>query len=104
MNFHNKTILVTGGTGSFGKSLVDQIIKKNKNIKKLIIFSRDELKQFNLSKQYNAKKYKFNFWWYKKYIFFIKLHNISNKNKNRTFQIRTKRVQNQKFARILFKN
>ena len=29
---------------------------------------------------------------------------ISNKNKNRTFQIRTKRVQNQKFARILFKN
>ena len=59
MNLNNKTILVTGGTGSFGKSFVDQIIKKNKNIKKLIIFSRDELKQFNLSKQYNAEKYKF---------------------------------------------
>ena len=59
MNLNNKTILVTGGTGSFGKSFVDQIIKKHKNIKKLIIFSRDELKQFNLSKQYNAKKYKF---------------------------------------------
>ena len=59
MNLKNKTILVTGGTGSFGKSFVDQIIKKHKNIKKLIIFSRDELKQFNLSKQYNAEKYKF---------------------------------------------
>ena len=59
MNFNNKTVLVTGGTGSFGKSFVDQIIKKHKNIKKLIIFSRDELKQFNLSKQYNGEKYKF---------------------------------------------
>tara|TARA_B100000963_G_C22626289_1_gene672537 strand:+ start:1405 stop:2412 length:1008 start_codon:yes stop_codon:yes gene_type:complete len=59
MNLNNKTILVTGGTGSFGKSFIDQIIKKHKNIKKLIIFSRDELKQFNLSKQYNGEKYKF---------------------------------------------
>lgn len=59
MNLNNKTILVTGGTGSFGKSFIDSIIKKHNNIKKLIIFSRDELKQFNLSKQYNNKKYKF---------------------------------------------
>ena len=59
MNLNNKTVLITGGTGSFGKSFVDQIIKKHKNIKKLIIFSRDELKQFNLSKQYNGEKYKF---------------------------------------------
>ena len=59
MNLSNKTILVTGGTGSFGKSLIDQIIKKHKGIKKLIIYSRDELKQFNLSKKYSEKKYKF---------------------------------------------
>lgn len=59
MNLNNKTILVTGGTGSFGKSFIDQIIKKHKGIKKLIIFSRDELKQFNLAKKYNDKKYKF---------------------------------------------
>ena len=59
MNLSNKTILVTGGTGSFGKSLIDQIIKKHKGIKKLIIYSRDELKQFNLSKKYSDKKYKF---------------------------------------------
>ena len=59
MNLNNKTILITGGTGSFGKSFIDQIIKKHKNIKKLIIFSRDELKQFNLSKKYSDEKYKF---------------------------------------------
>ena len=59
MNLNNKTILITGGTGSFGKSFIEQIIKKHKNIKKLIIFSRDELKQFNLSKKYSDEKYKF---------------------------------------------
>ena len=59
MNLSNKTILVTGGTGSFGKSFIDRIITNHKGIKKLIIYSRDELKQFNLSKQYNDKKYKF---------------------------------------------
>tara|TARA_B110000046_G_C12973297_1_gene389948 strand:- start:239 stop:1249 length:1011 start_codon:yes stop_codon:yes gene_type:complete len=46
--FKNKTILVTGGTGSFGKALVAEIIKKYPNFKKLIIFSRDELKQFEM--------------------------------------------------------
>jgi UDP-N-acetylglucosamine 4,6-dehydratase/5-epimerase len=59
MNLNNKTILVTGGTGSFGKSFIDRIITNHKGIKKLIIYSRDELKQFNLSKQYNDKRYKF---------------------------------------------
>ena len=59
MNLNNKTILITGGTGSFGKSFIEQIIKKHKGIKKLIIFSRDELKQFNLSKKYSDEKYKF---------------------------------------------
>ena len=59
MNLSNKTILVTGGTGSFGKSFIDRIITNHKGIKKLIIYSRDELKQFNLSKQYNDKRYKF---------------------------------------------
>ena len=59
MNLSNKTILVTGGTGSFGKSFIDRIITNHKGIKKLLIYSRDELKQFNLSKQYNDKRYKF---------------------------------------------
>ena len=42
--FKNKTILITGGTGSFGKAFVNKILE-NSNPKKLIIFSRDELKQ-----------------------------------------------------------
>ena len=36
-----KSILITGGTGSFGKAFVKDLITKNKNLKKLIIFSRD---------------------------------------------------------------
>lgn len=55
-NFKDKVILITGGTGTFGTNFIDHLIKKEKKIKKIIIFSRDELKQFNLSKKYeNAK-------------------------------------------------
>ena len=49
----NKTILITGGTGSFGKKFVDTVIKKY-NPKKVIIYSRDEQKQFQLQKKWNA--------------------------------------------------
>jgi UDP-N-acetylglucosamine 4,6-dehydratase/5-epimerase len=45
---HNKNILITGGTGSFGKRFAEIILKKFKP-KKLIIFSRDELKQYDMS-------------------------------------------------------
>ncbi len=45
--FNNKTILVTGGTGSFGQAFVKKILKKYKP-KKVIIFSRDELKQYEM--------------------------------------------------------
>ena len=44
--FKNKTILITGGTGSLGKALTLDILAKYPDIKKLIIFSRDEQKQF----------------------------------------------------------
>ena len=44
--FKNKIILVTGGTGSFGKAFVRRIL--NYKIKKIIILSRDELKQFEM--------------------------------------------------------
>ncbi len=56
---NNKSILITGGTGSFGKSFVKIITKKYKKIKKLIIFSRDELKQFEMEKLYPKGKYPF---------------------------------------------
>ena len=48
MNFKNKTILITGGTGSFGKEFVYYILKKYSSVKKIIIFSRDELKQHEI--------------------------------------------------------
>ena len=52
--FNNKVILVTGGTGSFGKKFVEIVSKKYKP-KKLIVFSRDELKQFEMEKEFNKK-------------------------------------------------
>jgi|TARA_Y100000310_G_C20591048_1_gene768009 UDP-N-acetylglucosamine 4,6-dehydratase len=53
---NNKNILITGGTGSFGNLFVEMIIKKF-NPKKLIIFSRDELKQSLMSQKFPPKKY-----------------------------------------------
>ncbi len=50
--FDNSTILITGGTGSFGKKYV-QIILERFNPKKIIIFSRDELKQFEMQQIFN---------------------------------------------------
>ncbi len=50
--FNNSTILITGGTGSFGKKYV-QIILEKYNPKKIIIFSRDELKQFEMQQIFN---------------------------------------------------
>jgi len=53
---NKKTILITGGTGSFGKKLV-QIVLTQFKPKKLIIFSRDELKQFEMAQKWNPSKY-----------------------------------------------
>tara|TARA_B100000963_G_scaffold308629_1_gene284155 strand:- start:1772 stop:2770 length:999 start_codon:yes stop_codon:yes gene_type:complete len=51
--------LITGGTGSFGSAFVKQLINSNKKISRLIIFSRDELKQSIMQLQYPKKKYPF---------------------------------------------
>lgn len=51
----NKTILVTGATGSFGRAFTDYLLKNNKEIKKIIIFSRDELKQFQMQNEIDKK-------------------------------------------------
>lgn len=48
---NNSSILITGGTGSFGKSFVSLTLKKY-NPKRLVIFSRDEMKQWEMAKQY----------------------------------------------------
>lgn len=54
--FNDKTVLVTGGTGSFGEYFVFQLLKLYRP-KKVIVFSRDEFKQFRMQKksQYNEK-------------------------------------------------
>ena len=57
--FKNKTILITGGTGSFGKSFLKHLIHNYKDFKKIIIFSRDELKQFEMATTFSEKKYPF---------------------------------------------
>ena len=49
--FKNKSILITGGTGSFGKAFVKNLILNHNNFKRLVIFSRDELKQFEMTKK-----------------------------------------------------
>ena len=54
---NKKSILITGGTGSFGKAWVRHILKKYKKIKRLVIFSRDELKQFEMEQEFSIKKY-----------------------------------------------
>tara|TARA_B110000305_G_C19427759_1_gene634545 strand:+ start:250 stop:1248 length:999 start_codon:yes stop_codon:yes gene_type:complete len=46
--FKDKTILITGGTGSFGTNFINYFIRKKINFKKILIFSRDEFKQFNI--------------------------------------------------------
>ena len=55
MDLKNKTILITGGTGSFGKAFSAELLRKHKP-KKIIIFSRDELKQFEMSSEEIYKK------------------------------------------------
>ena len=54
----NKSILVTGGTGSFGKYFVDVILKSYSDISKIIIFSRDEFKQSEMKENIDPKKLK----------------------------------------------
>lgn len=53
--FKNKTVLVTGGTGSFGKKFVSTILKKYAP-KKVIVFSRDELKQVEMARDYQDEE------------------------------------------------
>jgi UDP-N-acetylglucosamine 4,6-dehydratase len=54
---NNKSILITGGTGSFGKKFVEIVLKKFPKIKKLIIFSRDEIKQHDMQLIYPVKNF-----------------------------------------------
>ena len=54
---NGKVVLITGGTGSFGKKFVETILRDYPQVKKIIIYSRDELKQFELKQKYPEREY-----------------------------------------------
>jgi UDP-N-acetylglucosamine 4,6-dehydratase len=58
MDLNNRTVLVTGGTGSFGKHFIKTVLAQYKP-KRLIVFSRDELKQFEMQQEFPQAQYPF---------------------------------------------
>lgn len=57
MDLNGKSILITGGTGSLGKKLVETILKDSPDVKRLVIFSRDEQKQFQMAQSFSSDIY-----------------------------------------------
>jgi len=56
-DLNGKSILITGGTGSLGKALTKRIFKEFSNVKRLVIFSRDEQKQFQMAQEFPSNRY-----------------------------------------------
>ena len=57
LNLNGKSILITGGTGSFGKMFTKLILERNPEVKRLVILSRDEQKHFNMAMEFPESKY-----------------------------------------------
>lgn len=57
MNLNGKAILVTGGTGSFGKKFIQTVLERYPDVKRLVVYSRDELKQFEMAQTFPQMKY-----------------------------------------------
>ena len=56
--FDNKSILITGGTGSFGRAFVRTVLAKYPGVRRLVVYSRDELKQFEMSQELSPQRHK----------------------------------------------
>jgi UDP-N-acetylglucosamine 4,6-dehydratase/5-epimerase len=54
---NGKSIFITGATGSFGKAFVDTVFKRYPDVRRVVVFSRDELKQFEMSQRWGEKQY-----------------------------------------------
>lgn len=54
---NKKHILVTGGTGSFGQAFISYLLKNFPDISRIVVFSRDEQKQYEMANQYSPKEY-----------------------------------------------
>ena len=55
--YQNKTLLITGGTGSLGKALTKEIFKKHPKIGRIIVFSRDEQKHFQMREEFSTENF-----------------------------------------------
>jgi UDP-N-acetylglucosamine 4,6-dehydratase len=57
LDFNAKSLLITGGTGSFGKEFVKIVLNRWPDVRRIVIYSRDEQKQFQMAQEYSEKKY-----------------------------------------------
>lgn len=55
---NDKSILITGGTGSFGQAFVRTVLSRHPDIKRLVVYSRDELKQFEMAQQFPPNQHR----------------------------------------------
>jgi len=57
MSLSGKAVLVTGGTGSFGKQFVETVLQRYPDVRRLVVFSRDELKQYEMAQVFDEERY-----------------------------------------------
>lgn len=57
LDLNGKSILITGGTGSFGKKFIETTLEQYPNVKRLVVYSRDELKQYEMMQKFSPAKY-----------------------------------------------
>ncbi len=57
LDLNGKSILVTGGTGSFGKKFIQNVLERYPDVKRIVVYSRDELKQFEMMQTLSPQKY-----------------------------------------------
>jgi UDP-N-acetylglucosamine 4,6-dehydratase len=58
LDLNGKSVLITGGTGSLGQKLTEEILTRWPDVKRLVIFSRDEQKQYQMNLTWSDTKYK----------------------------------------------
>jgi len=58
MDLNGKSVVVTGGTGSFGKAFVGRVLQQFPHLRRLVVYSRDELKQFEMAQRFSPREHK----------------------------------------------
>lgn len=57
VDWKNRSILITGGTGSFGSKFVETILSDHPEVRRIVVYSRDELKQFEMSQRFPTERF-----------------------------------------------